>query len=61
MTMQNDPIVEDTRAARRELHKEFAGDRAAFLKYLKEIEAQNAERLVKLEPRSAVQVARRVS
>lgn len=59
--MLDDPIVEETRAARRELHNEFAGDRAALFKYLKEIETQNAERIVKLEPKPALQVDRRVS
>jgi hypothetical protein len=57
----DDPIVEETRAARLELHNEFAGDHAALFKYLKEIEAQNADRVVKLEPNPAVQVNRRVS
>ena len=59
--MLDDPIVEETRAARRELHNEFDGDRAALFKYLKEIEAQNADRVVKLEAKPAVQVTRRVS
>lgn len=59
--MVDDPIVEETRAARRELHNEFGGDRAAFFKYLKEIETQNAERVVKLEPKPALGVGRRAS
>jgi hypothetical protein len=57
----DDPIVEETRAARRELHDDFAGDRTAFFKYLKEIEAQNVERVVKLEPKPALEVGRRAS
>lgn len=61
MTVRNDPIVEETRTARRELHDEFEGDTAALFRYLKEIEAANAERLVKLEPKPAIQTNRRVS
>ncbi len=52
--MRDDPIVEETRAARRELDAEFGGDLRALWKYLKEIEAANADRLVKLEPRPAL-------
>lgn len=59
--MRNDPIVEETRAARRELHDDFQGDAEAFFRYLKEIEAENAERLVKLEPKPAVPTNRTVS
>ena len=53
--MPNDPIVEETRAARRELHEEFAGDRDAFFRYLKELEAANADRLVHRDPKPAIQ------
>ena len=59
--MRNDPIVEETRAARRELHEEFGGDMAALFQYLKKIEAENSERLVKLEPRPAISTTRKVS
>ena len=59
--MRNDPIVEETHAARRQLHDEFAGDTAALFRYLKEIEAQNADRLVKLDPKPAIQTNRKVS
>jgi hypothetical protein len=59
--VRNDPIVEETRAARRELHEEFAGDLAALFRYLKEIEAANAERLVTLEPKPAIQTNRKIS
>lgn len=59
--MRNDPIVEETRAARRELHEEFRGDRAALFRYLKAIEAENAGRLVKLQPKPAVQTNPKVS
>ncbi|HEV7239453.1 MAG TPA: hypothetical protein VGQ36_09450 [Thermoanaerobaculia bacterium] len=59
--MRNDPIVEETRAARRELHEEFHGDPAALFAYLKQIEAANADRLVKLDPKPAVPTNRKVS
>jgi hypothetical protein len=52
--MRNDPIVEETRAARRELHDDFQGDTEAFFRYLKEIEAENADRLVTLEPKPVI-------
>ena len=52
--MRNDPIVEETRAARQELHDEFGGDMTALWKYLKELERQNADRVVKLEPKPAI-------
>jgi hypothetical protein len=59
--VRNDPIVEETRAARRELHEEFHGDPAALFAYLKQIEAANADRLVKLDPKPAVPTNRKVS
>ncbi len=52
--MRDDPIVEETRAARRELDAEFGGDLAALGRYLKKLEAENAERVVKLKPRPAI-------
>jgi hypothetical protein len=58
--MRDDPIVEETRAARRALDAEFNGDMAALLKYLKRIEAENSDRLVKLEPRPATPTPRKV-
>jgi hypothetical protein len=61
MTVRNDPIVEGTRAARRELHEEFAGDTAALFRYLKQIESENADRVVTLAPKPAVQTSRKVS
>jgi hypothetical protein len=61
MSMRNDPIVEETRAARRELHSEFAGDTAAFFQYLKTIEAENADRLIKAEAKPAIKTNRKVS
>jgi hypothetical protein len=59
--MRKDPIVEETRAARRELHDEFGGDMAALFQYLKKIEAENSERLVKLAPKPAISPNRKVS
>lgn len=61
MIVLNDPIVEETRAARAELHDEFADNRAGLFEYLKRIEGQNAERVVKLHARPAQVVVRRVS
>jgi hypothetical protein len=52
--MRNDPIVEETRAARRELHEEFGGDPDALFHYLKKVEAENSNRLVKFEPRPSI-------
>ena len=52
--MRDDPIVEETRAARRELDAEFGGDLEALCKYFKQIEAENAERVVRLAPKPAV-------
>lgn len=59
--MNEDPIVAETRAARQQLHDEFAGNRSALLSYLRSIERENAERVVKLEPRPAEQSDRRAS
>ena len=59
--MRNDPIVEETRAARRELHDEFGGDMAALFQYLKKLESENSERLVRLEPKPAISPNRKAS
>ena len=59
--MRNDPIVEETRAARRELHEEFQEDRDALFRYLKTIEAEHADRLVKSEPKPAIPTNRKIS
>jgi hypothetical protein len=61
MSVRNDPIVEETREARRELHDEFGGDTAALFRYLKTIEAENAERLIETEPKPALKINRKVS
>jgi len=59
--VRNDPIVEETRAARRELHDEFNGDMAAFFRYLKKLESENSDRLIKTEAKPAVKTNRKVS
>lgn len=56
-----DPIVEETREARRQLDAEFGGDLEALFEYLKEIERQNADRVVKLDPKPAITVQRKIS
>ena len=53
MIVHEDPIVEETRQARRQLHEEFHGDKTALFEYLKQIERENSDRVVKLEPRPA--------
>ena len=59
--MNEDPIVEETRAARRQLHEEFRGDKTALLEYLKQIERDNSDRVVKLKPRPAEMANQRTS
>ena len=59
--MRDDPIVEETRAARRELDAEFGGDITALWNYFKTIEAENSNRVVKLEPKPAVTTNRKAS
>jgi len=49
-----DSIVEETREARRQLDAEFAGNLNLLYAYLCEIEQQNADRVVRLEPKRAV-------
>ena len=56
-----DPIVEETREARRQLDAEFGGDLEALYEYLREIERQNADRVVKLQPKSPAVVHRKIS
>jgi hypothetical protein len=56
-----DPIVEETREARRQLHEQFNGDRTALLEYLKQIERDNSGRVVKLRPRPVEIVRRHIS
>jgi hypothetical protein len=56
-----DPIVEETREARRQLDAEFGGDLHRLYAYLREIEHENAERVVKLDPKPPVVGQRKVS
>jgi hypothetical protein len=56
-----DPIVEETREARRQLDSEFGGDLHRLYAYLCEIEHANGERVVKLDPKSPVAGQRKVS
>ena len=56
-----DPIVEETREARRQLDAEFGGDLNRLYAYLREIELENADRVVRLEPKPAVHEQRKIS
>ena len=56
-----DPIVDETREARRQLDAEFGGDLEALYAYLLEIERQNADKVVSLPPKSPVVVQRKIS
>lgn len=51
MTMWEDPIVKETRAAREELVARFNHDLAALCEYLREKQREHAGRVVTLEPR----------
>jgi len=56
-----DPIVDETREARRQLDAEFGGDLEALFTYLREIERDNIDRVVKLDPKPPVSVQRKTS
>lgn len=56
-----DPIVEETREARRQLDAEFGGDLNRLYVYLLEIEQENADKVVRLEPKPAVAGQRKIS
>ena len=56
-----DPIVEETREARRQLDAEFSGDLNLLYAYLREIEHNNADRVVRLDPKPAVTSLRKIS
>jgi hypothetical protein len=49
--MWEDPIVNETRAAREELLKRFNYDLDALCEYLQQLEAQSGKKAVTLEPR----------
>lgn len=59
--IMDDPIVEETREARRQLDAEFGGDLESLYAYFREIERQNAHRVVKLKPKSPAVVDRKIS
>lgn len=61
MMSTEDPIVAETREARRQLDEEFGGDLNALFAYLREIERENADRVVKLEPKPPASVRRKIS
>ena len=56
-----DPIVEETREARRQLDAEFGGDLDRLYAYLRQIERDNADRVVRLDPKPAVTGQRKIS
>jgi hypothetical protein len=56
-----DPIVEETREARRQLDAEFGGDLDRLYAYLREIEHENADRVVRLQPKPVVNGQRKIS
>ena len=51
MTMWEDPIVKETRAAREELFARFNHDLAALCEYLREKQREHSGRVVTREPR----------
>jgi hypothetical protein len=55
-----DPIVEETREARRQLDAEFGGDLDRLYAYLLEIEHENADRVVRLEPKPVAAGQRKI-
>jgi len=59
--MEEDPIVEETREARRQLDAEFGGDLEALFVYLRQIETQNAERVVKLPAKVPISLQKKIS
>jgi len=50
MTMWEDPIVKETRAAREELLQRFNYDLDALCAYLEQVEVQSDKKAVTLEP-----------
>ncbi|HEY2094366.1 MAG TPA: hypothetical protein VGJ81_21075 [Thermoanaerobaculia bacterium] len=57
----DDPIVEETREARRQLDEEFRGDLNALFVYLREIERQNSDRVVKLPSKAPITLQKKIS
>jgi hypothetical protein len=56
-----DPIVEETREVRRQLDAEFGGDLYLLYEYLREIEHQNADKVVRLAPKPALTAQPKIS
>lgn len=56
-----DPIVEETREARRQLDVEFGGDLKLLHAYFRDIEHQNADRVVRLQPKPVVDAQHRIT
>jgi hypothetical protein len=56
-----DPIVEETREARRQLDAEFGGDLEALFLYLRQIELENGERVVKFSAKEPITVQKKIS
>ncbi|MEA2236202.1 MAG: hypothetical protein QOC81_926 [Thermoanaerobaculia bacterium] len=56
-----DPIVEETREARRQLDNEFGGDLNLLYAYLLEIERENADRVVVRKPKPVFAEQRKIS
>jgi hypothetical protein len=54
----DDPVVEETREARRQLNAEVGGGLNTLFQYLVEIERENAGRVVRLGPKPALTVRR---
>ena len=57
----DDPIVEETREARRQLDAEFKGGLNELFEYLQEIERSNSARVTKLDPKRPISVHRKIS
>jgi hypothetical protein len=57
--MWEDPIVKETREAREQLFARFDHDLGALCRFLREKEAEHADRLVTLKPRRPARRARR--
>lgn len=59
--MSDDPIVEETRAARERLVARFNGDLDALWEHIREVEQSLKGRIVRREPKRPESTARKVS
>jgi RNAse (barnase) inhibitor barstar len=59
--MWEDPIVNETRAARKELVQEFGDDLDALWDHLQEVQKRYQDRVVTGEPKTPITVRRKVS